>query len=74
MNRTKLMAAAVAATLLVAGCNNEEHPASPQGYNERALNVTAGIQALTRAHDATWETDDAIGIYMFELGRSSFRE
>ena len=74
MSRTKLMAAAVAATILITGCSKEENPTMPQRDNDRALNVTAGIQALTRAHDAVWENDDAIGIYMFENNSTTISE
>lgn len=74
MSRTKLMAAAVAATVLITGCSKEENPTTPQRDNDRALNVTGGIQALTRAHDATWENDDAIGIYMFENTSTTISE
>ena len=74
MSRTKLMAAAVAATILITGCSKEETPTTPQRDNDRALNVTGGIQALTRAHDATWETGDAIGIYMFENKSTTISE
>lgn len=74
MNRTKLMAAAVAATLLITGCSKDENSTPPQKDNERALNVTAGIQALTRAHDAVWQNNDAIGIYMFATGTTTLSE
>lgn len=74
MSRTKLMTAAVAATILMTGCNKEENPTTPQRDNDRALNVTGGIQALTRAHDATWEANDAIGIYMFATSTTTISE
>lgn len=74
MSRTKLMAAAVVATILITGCNTEEKPVVPQRDNERALNVTGGIQALTRAHDATWDANDAIGIFMFATGTTTISE
>ena len=72
MSRTKWMAVAVAATVLMTGCSKEDN--QPQGDNERALKVTGGIQALTRAHDATWEANDAIGIFMFSAGTTTISE
>lgn len=72
MNKTQLMAAAVAATLLMAGCNQDENPTATQ--NQRALNVTGGIRALTRAHDAAWEANDAIGIFMLADATTTISE
>ena len=74
MSRTKLTATAVAIVLLMAGCSKEENQSTPQKDNERALKVTGGIQALARAHDAMWESDDAIGIYMFATGSTTLSE
>ena len=66
MSRAKLITVALtAATILLAGCNNGENPFTKQTNDPAALTVTGGIQALTRAHDAAWDANDAIGIFMF---------
>lgn len=54
-----------AALLLLAGCSNDnEGAATPEGDGRVALQVSSGIE--TRAYDKTWESGDAIGIYMLD--------
>lgn len=50
-----------AALLMVTSCNNDTE-STPNGDGRVALQATSGIQ--TRAHSNTWESGDAIGIYM----------
>ena len=68
------MTAVVAVTLLMAGCSKDQPSTAPQSDNGRALNVTAGIRALTRAHDAAWDAGDAIGIFMFTTTTTTLSE
>ena len=75
MNRTSLLTAAIAATILLAGCNRDENQLIPTERDGRAaLNATGGIRALTRAYDAAWDTDDQIGIFMFKTGTTEISE
>lgn len=62
-NRQSILMAA--ALLLLAGCSNDnEGAATPEGDGRVALQVSSGIE--TRAYDKTWESGDAIGIYMLD--------
>lgn len=55
---------ALLATVLLPGCS-EDGENTPQPTDGRvALEATSGIRMNTRAYDKTWETGDAIGIYM----------
>lgn len=60
--------AALAATLLAACSNDEMLPSAADA--PVAADVTAAI-AQTRAHDDTWDAQDAIGIYMLESGTAT---
>lgn len=74
MNRTRLMAITIVTTILMAGCNKDNsQPLQPED-NQTTLNITGGIHALTRAHDAVWDTGDAIGIFMFATGTTIISE
>ncbi|MEG2228967.1 MAG: fimbrillin family protein [Odoribacter sp.] len=50
------------ALLAAASCSHDTDTAAIVPDGRTALQVTSGIH--TRAHDKTWEADDAIGIYM----------
>lgn len=53
------------AFLLLAGCSNDnEGAATPEGDGRVPLQVSSGINVQTRVQDNTWESGDAIGIYM----------
>lgn len=53
------------ALLLLAGCSNDnEGAATPEDDGRVPLQVSSGINVQTRAQDNTWESGDAIGIYM----------
>ena len=55
----------VATLLLLAGCGNDnEGAATPEGDGRVALQVTSNIHVQPRAYNDTWESGDAIGIYM----------
>ena len=63
VNRQSILAATV--LLLSAGCSNDhEETVAPEGDGRVALQVVSGIE--TRAYDKTWESGDAIGIYMLD--------
>lgn len=63
VNRQSILAAT--ALLLSAGCSNDnEGTMPPEGDGRVALQVVSGIE--TRAYDNTWESGDAIGIYMLD--------
>nr|WP_294482214.1 fimbrillin family protein [uncultured Bacteroides sp.] len=49
---------------LAGGCSSDSEKDVPQGDGRVPLVVSSGIDVQTRAHDKTWETGDAIGIYM----------
>lgn len=52
------------AAVLLPGCS-EDGENTPQSTDGRvALEATSGIRMNTRAYDNTWESGDAIGIYM----------
>lgn len=53
-----------AAFLSLAGCGNDNEGTTPDGDGRVALQVTSGINVQTRAYNDTWESGDAIGIYM----------
>lgn len=75
MNRTSLLTVAVAATILLAGCSRDESPNIPMEKDGRtALNATGGIRALSRAHDAAWDTNDQIGIFMLKTTTTEISE
>ena len=57
-------AAFCAVTLLAAGCSSDNEPATPENDTRVALQVSSGIDVQTRAHNDTWDKNDAIGIYM----------
>lgn len=57
-----------AAAFLTTGCSNENEAATPENDGRVALQVNSGIDVQSRAHDDTWEADDAIGIYMLKDG------
>ena len=57
----KTVSALALAALLMTACQNDEE--TVQTDDRVALQVTSGIQ--TRAHDATWEAGDEIGIFGF---------
>lgn len=58
----------LAAAALLAGCSSEENEGMTAGDGRVALQVNSGIDVQTRAHDASWDRDDAIGIYMLDGG------
>lgn len=63
VNRQSILAATI--LLLSAGCSNDhEGTVAPEGDERVALQVVSGIE--TRAYDKTWESGDAIGIYMLD--------
>lgn len=54
------------AAVLLPGCS-EDGENTPQPTDGRvALEATSGIRMNTRAYDNTWESGDAIGIYMLD--------
>lgn len=55
-----------AALILTAGCTNDNEETDTPAGGRVALQVSSGIDVQTRAHDAVWEADDAIGIYMLD--------
>lgn len=57
-----------AALLTVTACSHDTEP-NPANDGRVALSVTSGIQ--TRAYDKTWESGDAIGIYLFNGGTTT---
>lgn len=63
---------ALAAVLVWTGCSQGTENEVPDPNSKVALHVSAGIQ--TRAHDATWEANDAIGIYMVKTGTTIIEE
>lgn len=54
----------VAVVCLLAGCGNDNEVTTPETDARVALQVSSGIDVKTRAHDDTWDANDAIGIYM----------
>ena len=57
-------AAICAALLLLAGCSKDNGMETPESDGRVALQVNGGINVQTRAYNDTWESGDAIGIYM----------
>ncbi len=53
-----------ASAALLAGCSSDENEGMTTGDGRVALQVSSGIDVQTRAHDASWDEGDAIGIYM----------
>lgn len=53
-----------ASAALLAGCSGEENEGMTMDDGRVALQVSSGIDVQTRAHDASWDKFDAIGIYM----------
>lgn len=64
MRRNRQYIFMAAALLLLAACSNDHEGAAPDGDGRVALQVTSGIHMQTRAYNDTWESGDAIGIYM----------
>ena len=52
------------ALLLLAACGNDNEGAALENDGRVALQVTSDIHVQTRAYNDTWESGDAIGIYM----------
>lgn len=52
------------ALLLLAACGNDNEGAAPENDGRVALQVTSDIHVQPRAYNDTWESGDAIGIYM----------
>ena len=72
-----LLGAALCITMfLSAGCAGDGVPedgdSNPDG--RVALQVSGGINVQTRAHDAQWDKDDQIGIYMYAAGTTTIAE
>lgn len=55
-----------AALLLLAACGNDHEGVTTDADGRVALQVTSGIHMQTRAYNDTWESGDAIGIYMLK--------
>lgn len=53
-----------ASAALLAGCSSEENESMTMDDGRVALQVSSGINVQTRAHDDSWDKNDAIGIYM----------
>ena len=78
MKRNKLQSVVIAfaGVLALASCANDDN----QENSPRAIQFTGGIgeQAVAtpqgRASEATWNTDDAIGIFMVDHGQTSIAE
>lgn len=60
--------------LLPTGCSNDSETSAPDSGGRVPLQVSGGINVLTRAHDAQWDKDDLIGIYMFAAGKTDIAE
>lgn len=59
------MAAALA---LLAGCANDHEGTDAPADGRVALQLSGGIHVQTCAHDAAWDKNDRIGIYMLKTG------
>lgn len=55
-----------AALTLLAGCTNDNEGTDTPADGWVALQVSSGIDVQTRAHNDTWDKNDAIGIYMLK--------
>lgn len=60
--------------LLPAGCSNDSEISVSDSDGRVPLQVSGGINVLTRAHDAQWDKDDLIGIYMYAAGKTDIAE
>ena len=60
--------------LLPAGCSNDSETNVPDSDGRVPLKVTGCIHVQTRAHDAQWDQDDQIGIYMYAAGTTTLAE
>ena len=60
--------------LLPAGCSNDNETNVPDSNGRVPLQVSGGINVQTRAHDALWDKDDQIGIYMYAAGTTTIAE
>lgn len=60
--------------LLPAGCSNDNETSVTDSDGRVPLQVSGGISVQTRAHDAQWDKDDQIGIYMFAAGKIDIAE
>lgn len=69
-----LGAAFCAVLLLPAGCGNDNETGAPNDDGRVPLKVTGGINVQTRAHDAQWDKDDQIGVYMYAAGATDIAE
>ncbi len=69
-----LGAAFCTAMLLPAGCSNDSETNVPDSNGRVPLKVTGSINVQTRAHDAQWDKDDQIGIYMYAAGTTTIAE
>ena len=69
-----LGAAFCTAMLLPAGCSNDSETNAPDSNGRVPLKVTGSINVQTRAHDAQWDKDDQIGIYMYAAGTTTIAE
>lgn len=69
-----LGAAFCAVLLLQAGCSNDSETGAPGNDGRVSLKVSGGINVQTRAHDAQWDKDDQIGIYMYAAGATDIAE
>lgn len=64
MRRNRQYIFMAAALLLLAACGNDHEGTPPDSDGRVPLQVTSGINVQTRAYNNTWESGDAIGIYM----------
>lgn len=69
-----LGAAFCTAMLLPAGCASDSETSEPDSNGRVPLKVTGCIDVQTRAHDAQWDKDDQIGIYMYKAGTGTIAE
>lgn len=60
--------------LLPTGCSNDSETSVSDSDGRVPLQVSGGIHVQTRAHDAQWDKDDQIGIYMFAAGKTGIAE
>lgn len=74
MNKATVRTAMMAVIILAIGCSKDSGPATLPEESKTPLNVTAGIEALARAHDTVWDDEDAIGIFMFDEGTNVISE
>ena len=81
MKYSRLLTAIMMLTGVLTACSDQEN--EQDGANERtALSINAGIgvipagtsSATTRATDASWQANDAIGIVMLDAGTNTVTE